>query len=468
MPTHGEVTAEQFCYLSAKKSWRLPIPKALKNKAKTPIISITHFCRWLADYASSLGIEIFPGFAASQLIFNDNNEVCGVQTGDMGIDKNHQPTDRFQAGMNLLAPTTLLAEGCHGSLSEQVIKHYQLRSNQPQTYGLGIREVWQVQNTTLYQPGTVVHTLGWPLPDENYGGGFIYHLNQQQVAIGFVVGLDYQNPTTNPHQIMQQFKTHPSIAPLLKDGTRLHYGAKSLVEGGWQSLPQFDFPGGALIGDSAGLLNVAKLKGIHSAMQSGIIAADAIAANLQAKQAPNLAQYTTKIQDSNMVKELYKIRNIRPGFKRGQRLGLLHAALDQYLFYGRAPWTLNHRNDHLCLIPTTKCQAIAYPKADGVLTFDKPSSLYLSHTQHEEDQPPHLVLKDPKKAITVNWAQYGSPEQYYCPAGVYELDNSQPEEPKLLIHASNCLHCKTCSIKDPGQNITWQAPQGGEGPNYED
>ena len=216
MPTHGEVTAEQFCYLSAKKSWRLPIPKALKNKAKTPIISITHFCRWLADYASSLGIEIFPGFAASQLIFNDNNEVCGVQTGDMGIDKNHQPTDRFQAGMNLLAPTTLLAEGCHGSLSEQVIKHYQLRSNQPQTYGLGIREVWQVQNTTLYQPGTVVHTLGWPLPDENYGGGFIYHLNQQQVAIGFVVGLDYQNPTTNPHQIMQQFKNTPKHCTTFK------------------------------------------------------------------------------------------------------------------------------------------------------------------------------------------------------------------------------------------------------------
>lgn len=469
MPQHGFVSSESLRYLSKNQSIPLPIPKPLKNKKNTPIISITHFCRWLAEHTQAKGIDIFPGFAATELLFNDNNQVCGVKTGDMGLDQHNQPTERFQPGIKIFAPTTILAEGCHGSLSQKAIEHFNLRdANTPQTYGLGIREVWQVQDSPSYQPGHVLHTLGWPLSDDNYGGGFIYHLDNNLVTIGFVVGLDYQNATTDPHQIMQQFKTHPTIKPLFKNGKRLHYGAKSLVEGGVQSLPQLHFPGGCLIGDCAGFLNVAKLKGIHNAMHSGILAADAIKPMLSKNTTVSLESYSQAVTTSSLYQELHQIRNIRPGFKYGQKLGLMNAAIDHYLFRGHAPWTYQHHHDHRQLKPKAINQPIQYPKPDGVLTFDKPSSLYLSHTQHEENQPCHLHLKDPQQAIDLNWQIFGSPEQYYCPAGVYELDNQDPNKPQLIIHASNCLHCKTCSIKDPGQNIEWRPPQGGEGPSYGD
>lgn len=465
LPNHGTVRTEAFHYLTAQHALPLPVVKPLKNKPNTPIVSITHLCRWLAQQAKTLGIDVFPGFSATQLCFDNTGCVCGIQTGDRGRDRQGKPTEHYQPGIKILAPTTVLAEGCHGTLSQHAIDHFQLRpADQPQTYGLGIREVWDI-DASQHRPGHVLHTLGWPLQNQHYGGGFVYHLDTPKVVVGFVTALDYDNPTLDPHATMQQFKTHPSMRDLFSTGKRLHYGAKALVEGGIQSLPTLHFPGGCLVGDTAGFLNVGQLKGIHNAMHSGIMAADALHLAWQPDTIPSLEAYSQTFYQSQLYQSLHRVRNLRPGFHRGQRWGLVHAAIDQGLCRGRLPWTLAHRHDHQQTKPHATCSPITYPKPDGVVTFDKPSSLYLSHTQHEEQQPCHLKLKNPQQAIDLNWRVYGSPEQYYCPAGVYDIN---PQTETLQMYASNCLHCKTCAIKDPSQNIVWTPPQGGEGPHYDD
>ncbi len=465
MPTHGMIQSESLHYLTRKHRIPLPIVGPLKQTGQTPIVSISHVCRWLQDQASDLGVEVYPGFSATQLCFDAANRVCGIQIGDRGLDQNGQPTPQHQPGMRIHAKTTVLAEGCHGTLSQQAIQHFQLRKpNCPQTYGLGIREVWQI-DPAHHRPGHVQHTLGWPLSSQDYGGGFIYHLTQSKVVVGFVTALDYQNPTTDPHAVMQQFKTHPSLLPMWTGGKRLQYGAKALVEGGLQSLPQLHFPGGCLIGDAAGFLNAAQLKGMHTAMHSGMLAADALDAIWDTPGVPNLAGYTDAFENSPLFEALHRVRNVRPGFQRGQTWGLMHAAFDQCVLRGRAPWTLPHRHDHLQTRPKQTLPAIVYPKPDGIITFDKSSSLYLSHTQHTEGQPCHLKLQSPEKSATINWDVYGCPEHHYCPADVYHFD---PQTREMRMQPSNCLHCKTCAIKDPSQNIIWTPPQGGEGPHYHD
>lgn len=370
--------------------------------------------------------------------------------------------------MHLLAKQTLFAEGCRGQLSQTLMSRYHLRDHsQPQTYGIGIKEIWQV-DASRHEPGKVIHTVGWPLDHATYGGSFLYHLSEQRVAIGFVVGLDYKNPWLNPFGEFQRFKTHPLIKSVLTGGERIGYGARALNEGGWQSLPKLTFPGGALIGDAAGFLNVPKIKGIHTAMQSGMLAAQACFDELSEEKSGQfeLSSYSEKINQSWLKQELYAVRNIRPGFKYGLFPGLINAALETYVTRGYSPWTLKNHADHKSLIPAEKAKKINYPKPDGVLTFDKLSSVFLSNTFHEENQPCHLKLKQPKLAIEVNLNQYASPESRYCPAAVYEIIEDVEKGPRLQINAQNCIHCKTCDIKDPRQNIVWQAPEGGGGPNY--
>jgi len=400
------------------------------------------------------------------VLYDDSGNVKGILTGDMGIDKDGQQTDNYQPGMELLAKQTLFAEGCHGSLTKTLFERFQLRKDsQPQTYGLGIKELWEVP-AEKHKPGTVIHTVGWPLDSKTYGGSFLYHLENNQVAVGFVVGLDYQNPYLNPFEEFQRFKTHPAIRSTFEGGKRICYGARTLIEGGFQSLPKLTFPGGMLIGDSAGFLNVPKIKGTHTAMKSAMTAAETIFANLDRAKAGNeLADYASNLQKTWVWDELYKVRNIRPGFRWGLWVGLANAALDTYILRGRAPWTLKHHKDHESLKQAKDCPEIAYPKPDGVVTFDNLSSVYLANTSHDENQPCHLCLTDPTIAIDVNLARYAAPEQRYCPASVYEIIDVAGK-PQLQINASNCVHCKACDIKDPTQNINWVPPEGGSGPNY--
>ena len=461
-PIKTPVIQDKFLYLSKKRAWRLPIPPPMHNRGNY-IVSLANVCRWLAEYAENLGVDIFPGFAAASILYNENNEVIGIITDNKGIDKNSQPTERFQAGIALHARQTLFAEGCRGHLSEQLMKKFQLREGvQPQTYAIGLKELWEIP-ATQHQPGLVIHTIGWPLDHCTYGGSFIYHLDNQQIAVGFVIGLDYKNPYLNPFEEFQRFKIHPAIVNIFRDGKRTAYGARALNEGGWQSIPKLTFPGGALIGDCAGFLNVPKIKGSHTAMKSGMLAAEMIFTKFNEK---HQVDYNEVVRSSWIGKELKKVRNIRPAMTWGLLPGLTYSAIDTYILRGHALWTFKHHADHTCLNTADQSQVIDYPPHDGKISFDLLDSVYLSNTYHEENQPCHLLLQDEKTSIETNLALFAAPETRYCPAGVYEIVYNQNKEPHLQINAANCVHCKTCDINDPKQNITWVTPEGGGGPNY--
>ncbi len=469
-PLKVRVTEDRFLFLSKDKAWTVPnfmLPSTMKNHGNY-VVSLGLVCKWLAEHAIALGVEIYPGFSASKIVFGDESQVIGVATGDMGVDKKGEPKTTFTPGVELHAKYTLFAEGCRGYLSEQLLKQFGLRQDcDPQTYGLGIKELWQVK-AGHHRPGLVQHSAGWPLKNDVYGGSFIYHLDQQKVSVGFVVGLDYRNPYLDPFMEMQRFKTHPAIAPLFKGAKRLAYGARALNEGGLQSIPKLIFQGGALIGCAAGFLNVAKIKGSHNAMKSGMLAAEAIADALEKNNEGKilLENYPRLLEQSWVYDELKVSRNFRSYFRYGLWGGTVLGGLDLKLFKGKLPWTLHHtRKDRNTLIPAKSAEPIVYSKADGVLTFDKMSSVYLANTQYDENQPCHLKLRSIGKELTVNYAQYASPEQRYCPAGVYEITQVD-NKPSLQINAANCVHCKTCDIKDPADSIRWTTPEGGSGPNY--
>ncbi len=469
-PLNSPVTAEQFLFLNEGGSRRIPnalLPPPMQNHGNY-IISLGNLCRWLAEQAEELGVEIYPGFAAAEVLYDDNGAVMGVATGDKGIDREGNKTDLHEPGIELHAKYTFFAEGCRGHLGRQLMERFNLRDGvQPQTYGIGLKEIWRIE-PEKHQQGLVVHTAGWPLKRDTYGGSFLYHLEDNQVAVGFVVGLDYTNPWLNPFQEFQRFKTHPDIRPYFEGGKRLAYGARALNEGGLQSLPKMTFPGGLLIGCEAGTLNMPKIKGSHTAMKSGMVAAEAVFEALGSDRSRDeVASFTEAFQGSWAYDELKRARNVRPSFKWGLVGGTLYTGIDQVLLRGRAPWTLKHPHaDHDTLKPAAECEKIEYPKPDGKITFDRLSSVFLSNTVHEENQPVHLTLKDDSVPITVNLAEYEAPEQRYCPAGVYEIVRDDKDEPRLQINFANCVHCKTCDIKDPTQNIVWVTPQGGDGPNY--
>jgi electron-transferring-flavoprotein dehydrogenase len=453
---------DRFVLLTAKKAIRLPTPPQMNNHGNY-IISLGNLCRWLAGQAEALGVEIYPGFAGAEVLYDEAGRVRGVATGTMGIGKDGKPTDHVQPGVELIGKQTLFAEGCRGSLTKTLFERFDLRAGiDPQTFGIGIKELWEVE-PAKHRPGLVTHTIGWPLDKSTYGGSFLYHLENHQVAVGFVVGLDYRNPFLSPFEEFQRFKSHPAIRPIFEGGRRISYGARALNEGGFQAIPQLDFPGGSIIGCAAGFLNVAKIKGSHTAMKSGMIAAETVFARL----AGAAADYRSAMAASWVWDELRRVRNIRPSFRWGLWGGLAYSALDTYVFRGNAPWTMHHHADHLQLDKAANSTPILYPKPDGKITFDRLSSVFISNTNHEENQPPHLQLKDPALAIAVNYALYDSPEQRYCPAGVYEIvGEAEQGKPRLQINAQNCVHCKTCDIKDPRQNINWVVPEGGGGPNY--
>ncbi|ULJ61716.1 electron transfer flavoprotein-ubiquinone oxidoreductase [Wielerella bovis] len=470
-PLTRSVSEDRVLFLTANQSFKLPTPPSFHNVGNY-IISLGVLCKWLAEQAENLGVEIYAGFAATELLYHADGSLKGVVTGNMGIGKDGLPTDNFQAGIELHAQQTLFAEGARGSLSEQIIKQFALdRDSQAQTYGIGIKEIWEVSPEQC-QAGLVMHTTGYPLDMRTYGGSFVYHLDNNQIAIGLVIGLDYQNPYLSPFDEFQRFKLHPDIRKMLEGGRRIAYGARALVEGGLQSLPRLTFAGGALIGDGAGFVNVPRIKGIHTAMKSAMLAAEAVFAILEdlgdrqpesSKQAHNL-QYL--FENSWLYRELHEVRNVRPAFKWGLIPAMIYTALEQYVLHGRGFWTLKHHGtDAGSLKKAADCQPIAYPKPDGKITFDRMSSVFLANVSHEENQPVHLHLKYPRLAIDVNHTEYASPETRYCPAGVYEIvqENGTPQ---LQINAANCVHCKTCDIKDPAQNIVWTCPEGGSGPNY--
>ncbi len=465
-PLETPAREDRFLYLTASRAVRLPTPPQMNNHGNY-IVSLGNVVRWLGQQAEALGVEIYPGFAAAEVL-EEGGRVTGVTIGDMGIGKSGEPTGNFQRGMELRAPYTLFAEGCRGSLSKWLMDRYALREgHDPQTYAIGIKELWEIPEAN-YRSGLIEHTVGWPLDERTYGGSFVYHFGSNLVSYGFVIGLDYRNPWLSPFDEMQRFKTHPAIRGHFESGQRISYGARALNEGGWQSIPTLIFPGGALIGDAAGFVNVPKIKGTHTSMKSGMLAAEAVAEALTGDRPVQLVAYPQKLRESWVWEELYSVRNIRPAFARfGLSGGLSYAASDTYVFRGKAPWTFHHTHpDNETLIPADKARRIDYPKPDGVLTFDRLSSVFISNTNHEEDQPPHLHLRDPAKAIEVNWDRYRSPEVRYCPAGVYEIVGAEEGNPRLQINAQNCVHCKTCDIKDPTQNIDWVTPEGGGGPNY--
>jgi electron-transferring-flavoprotein dehydrogenase len=459
-PLLTPVTDDRFMLLTASRAWRLPTPAPMRNHGNY-IISLANLCRWLAKEAEALGVEIYPGFAGAEVLY-DADRVIGVATGAVGVGKDHKPTAGFQPGVELRAKLTLFAEGCRGSLTKTLEPRFGLRTQcDPQSYGIGIKELWEIP-AAQHHAGRVIHTVGWPLDARTYGGSFVYHLENRQVAIGFVVGLDYDNPFLDPFEEFQRFKTHPAIRTILAGGRRVAYGARALNEGGFQSIPALSFPGGHLVGCAAGFLNVPKIKGSHTAMKSGMVAAETVARQLAGEN----ADFRRALAGSWVWRELHSTRNIRPAFRRGLWAGLGYAALDTYVLRGRAPWTLHHTADHLHLRRADAAQSIVYPKPDEVVSFDRLSSVYLSNVNHEENQPPHLCLRRPDDAIAVNYALYNSPETRYCPAGVYEIVGAGSGGPRLQINAANCIHCKTCDIKDPTQNIEWTVPEGGGGPNY--
>jgi len=468
-PLNTPAGHDRFLFLTETESIQFPHPPQMDNRGNY-IVSLGNFCRWLGQQAEELGVEIYPGFAAAEVLYHADGSVKGVATGDMGIGRDGKKTAAWQPGMELWAKQTLFAEGCRGSLSKTLMARFKLDANSDAAcYGIGIKELWEVQ-PEQHKPGSITHTVGWPLDNKTYGGSFLYHLEDNLVAVGFVLGLDYSNPYLSPFEEFQRFKTHPAIRSVFAGGRRIAYGARALSEGGLQAQPKLTFPGGALIGDTASFLNVPKIKGTHTAMKSGMLAAEAVfdLVNTDGEQqgAEPLA-YPAAYRKSWLHEELWRVRNIRPSFRFGLWPGMVLAALDTFIFRGRAPWTLHlNHSDHDTLVPADQVEPIDYPKPDGVLTFDRLSSVFLSSTNHSEDQPIHLRLKNQDTPISVNLAIYAAPETRYCPAGVYEIVQDASGAPKMQINAQNCVHCKTCDIKDPLQNIDWVVPEGGGGPNY--
>ena len=468
-PINTKVKSEEFLFLTKEKSFKVPnflLPQSLQNH-NNYIISLSNLCKWLGEFAENLGVEIFPGFAASKLIFNEKGEVSGIQTGDMGLDKNGNPKDNFEPGINIKGKVTVLSEGCRGHLGKEVIKKFNLEANNksPQQYGIGFKEIWEI-NSENHQLGKIMHSVGWPLENETYGGSFCYHAENNQLFLGYVIGLDYKNPYLSPYDEFQQFKTHPEIKKLLTGGKRISYGARALIEGGIQSLPQMYMPGALLIGCDAGTLNMPKIKGSHTAMKSGIIAAQVIDKHIN--DGENLSIYEKEFKNSWVYEELHQARNVKPSFKWGLIPAMIFTGIDQKIFAGKLPFTLQHDHaDHESLELAKNSKKIEYPKYDNQFTFDKPSSVYLSGTNHAEDQPCHLILKDSELTTTYTLEKYDEPAQRYCPAGVYEVElNPETNKQYLKINSQNCIHCKTCDIKEPSQNIDWVAPEGGGGPMY--
>ncbi|WP_141837050.1 electron transfer flavoprotein-ubiquinone oxidoreductase [Herbaspirillum sp. SJZ107] len=469
-PLHTPVTEDRFLFLSETGARATPafmLPKALSNHGNY-VVSLANVVRWLGQQAENLGVEIFPGFPAAEILYNEDGAVKGVATGNMGVDRQGEPTDAFQLGMELHAKYTLFAEGSRGHLGKQLIAKYALdQGKDPQTYAIGIKELWEI-DPGKHKPGLVMHTAGWPLDASTYGGSFLYHLENNQVAVGFIVGLAYQNPYLSPYEEFQRYKTHPAIRGFFEGGKRISYGARAITAGGLQSLPKTVFPGGALIGCDAGFLNVSRIKGSHGAIKTGMLAADAAFAALgEDRRHDELASYPAAFEQSWLHEELHVARNFKPWMSKGLYLGTLMTGIDQILFRGKAPWTLRHKHaDHESLRPASEFTPIVYPKPDGKLTFDRLSSVFISNTNHAEDQPVHLTLKNASVPVNVNLATYAGPEQRYCPAGVYEFVKTDAGQDRLQINAQNCVHCKTCDIKDPTQNIVWVTPEGGGGPNY--
>ncbi|VVN97562.1 electron transfer flavoprotein-ubiquinone oxidoreductase [Pseudomonas fluorescens] len=468
-PLETEVTEDRVLFLSENAGFKVPnplLPDCFHNQGNY-IVRLGNVAKWLGEQAETLGVEVYPGFAGAEVLYDENGAVRGVATGDMGRTRSGEPGPAYQPGMELRAKYTLFAEGCRGHLGKELEAKFKLRDGvDPQTYGIGLKELWEV-SPERHEKGLVVHTTGWPLPSDTYGGGFVYHLENNLVSVGYVVGLNYTNPHLSPFEEFQRYKTHAHIRRYLEGGKRLAYGARAIAAGGLQSQPKLVFPGGALIGDDAGFLNAARIKGSHAAIKSGMLAAEAAYEALaNGRSHDELSAYPQAFRASWLHQELHKTRNFKPYMKRGLWLGSLMFGIDQKVFGGKAPWTLSNTADHDTLRPAAGSPKIEYPKPDGVLTFDRLSSVFLSNTNHEEDQPCHLQLKDPAVPLYINLALYDAPEQRYCPAGVYEIV-SEDDGPRLQINAQNCVHCKTCDIKDPTQNITWSVPQGGEGPIYQ-
>ena len=481
-PIKTEVSHDRFMILTANDAYRIPnwmLPPLMSNHGNY-IVSLGNVCRWLAEQAEALGVEIYPGFAAAETLFDENGAVRGVATGDVGVARDGTHTSRYQRGMELHAKYTLFAEGCRGSLAQELMARFNLRDGvDPQKYGIGLKELWQLA-PGKHLPGLVVHTQGWPLDNSTGGGSFIYHLDDGLVAVGFVVHLNYANPHLSPYNEFQRFKTHPAIRTTFEGGKRLGYGARAINEGGLQSIPKLTFPGGALIGCAAGFVNLPRIKGSHNAIKSGMLAAEAaFAALAENRSHDELVRYPSELSRSWVHDDLYKVRNVKPGLKWGMWLGTLHGGIHMWLndlgLGALVSWTLRHgKPDNESLRPAAEMPQIEYPKYDGVLTFDRLSSVFISNTNHEENQPSHLQLRDASVPVAVNLARYDGPEQLYCPAGVYEfVDSGEAGETssgastrRLQINAQNCVHCKTCDIKDPLQNIHWVTPEGGGGPNY--
>ncbi|MDS1140979.1 electron transfer flavoprotein-ubiquinone oxidoreductase [Pusillimonas sp. SM2304] len=469
-PLDTAVTEDKFLFLTEKSARATPnwmLPQCFQNHGNY-IVQLGNVTRWLGEQAESLGVDIFPGFAAAEVLYSDDGAVKGVATGDMGVARDGSHTEHYQPGMELHARYTVFAEGSRGQLGRELIERYKLDAGRdPQSYGIGIKEMWEV-DPAQSQPGLVVHTAGWPLDADTYGGSFLYHLSNNIVVVGLVVGLDYANPWLSPFEEFQRYKTHPAIRPTFEGGKRIAYGARSLTAGGLLSLPKLCFPGGVMVGCEAGVLNASRIKGSHSAIKTGALAAeaafDAIVAD---RRHDELVAYPAAFESSWLHAELNKSRNFKQWFKKGRTVATLMTGIEQWLLKGKMPWTLHHsKPDHACLQPAAECARIDYPKPDGKLTFDRLSSVFISNTNHDENEPVHLTLKDPSIPVSVNLAKYGGPEARYCPAGVYEFVKTDTGEDRLQINAQNCVHCKTCDIKDPTQNIVWVAPQGGEGPVY--
>ena len=470
-PLNTLVTEDRFLFLTETGGRGTPnwmLPACFKNHGNY-IVSLANVVRWLGQQAEALGIEIYPGFAAAEILYTDDGAVRGVATGNMGVGRNGEPTDQFQPGIELHAKYTLFAEGSRGHLGRQLFARYDLAKDaDPQSYGIGLKELWEI-DPARHEEGLVMHTAGWPLPNDTYGGAFLYHFENNQVAVGYVVGLNYTNPYLSPFDEFQRYKTHPLIRRFFEGGKRIAYGARSLTAGGLNALPRTVFPGGALVGCDAGFLNAARIKGSHAALKTGMLAAEAAFEALGADRANDvLESYPKAFEASWLHDELYRARNFKPAMNKGLWMGTLLVGIDQVVFKGKAPFTMHvDKADHDYLKPAAECTPITYPKPDGKISFDKLSSVFLSNTNHEEDQPVHLTLKDPSIPVDVNLARYAGPEQRYCPAGVYEFVKDEGTgADRLQINAQNCVHCKTCDIKDPTQNINWVAPEGGGGPNY--
>ncbi len=470
-PLEQPVTEDRFLFLSARGAWKVPhalLPACFRNQGNY-VASLGNLCRWLGQQAEALGVEVYAGFAAAEVLFTEDGRVRGVATGDMGIGRNGEKTARYQPGIELHAKYTFFAEGARGHLGKRLQERFALREGRdPQVFGIGVKELWEIA-PGKHVPGLVIHTAGWPLDRDTYGGSFLYHMAQGKVAVGFVVGLGYANPYLSPFEEFQRYKAHPAIRGFFEGARRISYGARAIAAGGLQSLPKLVFPGGALVGDEAGFLNASRIKGTHAAIKSGMLAAEAAFEALGAGRSHDaLEAYPNAFRVSWLHDELHRARNFKPWMSKGLYTGTLMVGIDQLLLRGRAPWTLGHAQaDHETLTPKAKAIPIEYPKPDGVLTFDRLSSVFVSNTNHEEDQPVHLLLKDPAVPTTVNLPVYAGPESRYCPAGVYEFVN-EAGAARLQINAANCVHCKTCDIKDPTQNIDWVVPEGGGGPNYPD